>query len=102
MGSEGLRHAGDGTLACTDEEREAVRAQGYAERDTVVTKRLDDCLAGAQIDVVKMDVEGFEFDVVAGAGTLLAAAAYDMGTCADICRDFACFDAATVAVRLCH
>ena len=62
-------------LACDDEERDAIRAQGYGERGNIVIKWLDNHLAGAQIDVVKMDVEGFEPHVVAGAGMLLTAAA---------------------------
>lgn len=58
----------DGHMVCSTETREDMLGHGYTERGHVHAVLLGDYLAGVRVDVMKMDVEGFEPKVVAGAG----------------------------------
>jgi FkbM family methyltransferase len=59
---------GDGHMVCTEEIRNTMLGNGYSERGHVHVVLLGDYLAGVRVDVMKMDVEGFEPKVIAGAG----------------------------------
>lgn len=64
---------GDGHSACGDDINKPIPA-GYHKRATMEIRRLDDALAKENvehIDFVKMDVEGFECQVMAGGQSLL-------------------------------
>mmetsp|Transcript_4301 Transcript_4301/g.6294 ORF Transcript_4301/g.6294 Transcript_4301/m.6294 type:complete len:425 (-) Transcript_4301:65-1339(-) len=69
----GLNNEGDGHTLCGKTEREIRVPHGYAIRDTVVTKRLDDVASseGKNIALVKIDVEGYETHVVEGGRNFL-------------------------------
>lgn len=56
----------DGNVLCNEEEIAA--AEGVFYRSTTHSVRLGDYLAGMQVDVMKIDVEGYEPHVIAGAG----------------------------------
>lgn len=65
----------DGHVICTQEQLAAYNGQ-MMSRGTVHTVRMDTFVSGAHFDVLKLDVEGYEPHVLAGAGTsrlLLAA-----------------------------
>jgi len=65
---------GDGVSVCGDAAKKPVQA-GYHKRATIDIRRLDDVLAQEQVDhinFVKMDVEGFECQVMAGGQSLLS------------------------------
>ena len=64
----GDRNVADGHLVCSEEEWEPYKGE-FQARALVHSVRLDDYLAGVQAHVVKMDVEGYEWSVVQGAGT---------------------------------
>jgi FkbM family methyltransferase len=65
------RNVADGHAACTSAERAAMEAAAYVERDVVVSVKLGDFMRGVAVHVLKMDVEGFEPKVLAGAGAPL-------------------------------
>eukprot|EP00892_Ulva_mutabilis_P003934 jgi/Ulvmu1/1912/UM012_0072.1 len=66
----GSLNVADGHLVCSEEEWAPYKGE-FQARDTVHAVRLGHYLAGVQADVVKMDVEGYEFAVVQGAGGAL-------------------------------
>lgn len=61
-------NVGDGHVVCDDDLRDAMLGRDYRERSRTRIVRLGDYLAGTRVDVMKMDVEGFEPRVIAGAG----------------------------------
>lgn len=64
---------GDGVSQCGDDAKKPIQA-GYHQRATMDIRRLDDVLTEehvASVDFVKMDVEGFECQVMAGGQSLL-------------------------------
>lgn len=74
-----IHNAGDGILACSESDKEAYRNDTkYIEREEVPMTNLDrvltgkPALIGPRIDVVKIDVEGHECNVLAGASQLFS------------------------------
>jgi len=64
---------GDGVTQCGEDAKKPIQA-GYHQRATMDIRRLDDVLKEQQVskvDFVKMDVEGFECQVMAGGQSLL-------------------------------
>jgi len=64
---------GDGLTQCGEDAKKPIQA-GYHQRATMDVRRLDDVLKEQQVsnvDFVKMDVEGFECQVMAGGQSLL-------------------------------
>jgi len=64
---------GDGVTQCGEDAKKPIAA-GYHQRATMDVRRLDDVLAEqgvSKVDFVKMDVEGFECQVMAGGQSLL-------------------------------
>lgn len=64
--SDGINVA-DGHVICTQEQVLAYKGAMH-QRGTAHTVRMGSFLAGAHVDVVKIDVEGYEPHVLAGAG----------------------------------
>ena len=58
----------DGHTVCSEEVRANMASKGYRELNRIDIVTLGDYLGGVPVDVVKMDVEGFEPHVLAGAG----------------------------------
>ena len=58
----------DGHVTCSPAEKDKLTAAGYTVRSRTQVVTLHEYMAGAHIDVLKMDVEGFEPQVIAGAG----------------------------------
>lgn len=61
------RNVADGHVLCNHEQLDAYNSE-MKSRGTVHTVRMDSFLSGAHFDVVKIDVEGYEPRVLAGAG----------------------------------
>jgi FkbM family methyltransferase len=57
----------DGHVICNEEQLERYKGE-VSGRGTVHTVRLGDYMSGVDVDVVKIDVEGYEPHVLAGAG----------------------------------
>jgi len=69
----GNNNKGDGHALCGKSKSEIKVPQDYSIRGTIITKRLDDVVSskGKNIALVKMDVEGYEANVVEGGRSFL-------------------------------
>jgi FkbM family methyltransferase len=71
----GNTNTGDGIVECGEEAKKPVQTD-YVKRADLTIRRLDDILAQQpnmeHVDFVKMDVEGFECQVMSGAPSLLS------------------------------
>lgn len=73
----------DGHTVCSEEVKAHMAAKGYTVLSSVDIVTLADFLEGVQIDVVKMDVEGFEPHVLAGSGAVLQLCSLQLALAAD-------------------